>query len=76
MTDTETLKIVQNTLPKSKTEQGIMTFVFYNDYVIAIDSKVLFIRKRSTNNIVLALATIYLDNIDKELLTAILKTLI
>lgn len=76
MTDTEVLKIVQNTLPNSKTEQGIMTFVFYNDYVIAIDSRVLFIRKRSTNNIVIALATIYLDNIDKELLTAILKTLV
>lgn len=76
MTDTEVLKIVQNTLPNSRTEQGIITFVFYNDYVIAIDSRVLFIRKRSTNNIVIALATIYLDNIDKELLTAILKTLV
>lgn len=76
MTDTEALKIVQNTLPKSKTEQGVITFVFYNDYVIVIDSTVLFIRKKGTSNIVLALATIYLDNIDTELLTAILKTLV
>lgn len=76
MTYKETLKIIQDTLPKSKTEEGIMTFVFYNDYVIVIDSRVLFIRKRGTGNIVLALASIYLDNIDTELLTAILKTLV
>lgn len=76
MTYTEVINIVQDTLPKSKIETGTITRVFYNDYVIVIDSTVLFIRKSSTYNIVLALAAIYLDNIDKELLTAILKTLV